>query len=106
MIYKIEIIDMNLKKTRLITKYIKISFDRMYFVRLDGKMTASIILLINFNLIFTKNGIHIRCREVALLRYTEGLNLGFKAGIQLQNKNHIEDWALGCHPHDNGHVSH
>ena len=25
----------------------------------------------------------------------KGLNLGFKAGIQLQNKNHTEDWALG-----------
>ena len=47
-------------------------------------------------------------RKVALLRYTEilYLNLGFKAGIQLQNKNHTEDWALGCHPRDNGHVTH
>ena len=33
------------------------------------------------------------------------LNLSFKAGIQLQNKNHTEDWALGCHPRDNCHVN-
>ena len=34
------------------------------------------------------------------------LNLGLKAGKQLQNENHIEDWALGSHPRDNGHVIH
>ena len=26
--------------------------------------------------------------------------------MQLRNKNHTEDWALGCHPGDNGHVTH
>ena len=31
------------------------------------------------------------------------LNLGLK---QLQNENHTEDWALGSHPRDNGHVTH
>ena len=34
------------------------------------------------------------------------LNLGFKAVKQLQNENHTEDWALGSHPRDNGHVTH
>ena len=34
------------------------------------------------------------------------LSLGFKAGIQLQNKNHTEDWTIGCHPYDNSHVTH
>ena len=34
------------------------------------------------------------------------LNLGFKAEKQLQNENHTEDWALGSHPRDNGHVTH
>ena len=33
------------------------------------------------------------------------LNLGFKAGIHFQNKNHTEDWALGGH-RNNGHVTH
>ena len=28
------------------------------------------------------------------------------AGIQLQNKKLTEDLALGCHPRDNGHVTH
>ena len=23
-----------------------------------------------------------------------------------KNQNHTEDWALGCHPRDNGHVTH
>ena len=26
--------------------------------------------------------------------------------MQLQNKNHTEDWALGCHPRVNGHATH
>ena len=34
------------------------------------------------------------------------LNLSLKAEIQLQNENHTEDWALGSHPRDNGHVTH
>ena len=34
------------------------------------------------------------------------LNLGLKAEKQLQNENHAEDWALGSHPRDNGHVTH
>ena len=29
-----------------------------------------------------------------------------KAEKQLQNENHTEDWALGSHPRDNGHVTH
>ena len=33
-------------------------------------------------------------------------NLGLKAGKPLKNENHTEDWALGSHPHDNGHVTH
>ena len=34
------------------------------------------------------------------------LNLGLKAEKQLQNENHTEDWALGSHPRDSGHVTH
>ena len=35
----------------------------------------------------------------------KGLNLGLKIEKQLQNKNHIEDWALGSNPRDTGHRS-
>ena len=31
-------------------------------------------------------------------------NLGLKAEKQFRNKNHTEDWELGSHPRDNGHV--
>ena len=31
---------------------------------------------------------------------------GFKASKQLRNQNYTEDWALGFHPRDNGHVTH
>ena len=31
---------------------------------------------------------------------------GLKAEKQLRNQNYTEDWALGCHPRDNGHVTH
>ena len=34
------------------------------------------------------------------------LNLGLKAEKQLKNENLTEDWALGSHPRDNGHVTH
>ena len=34
------------------------------------------------------------------------LNLGLKAEKLLQNENHTEDWALGSHSRDNGHVTH
>ena len=37
------------------------------------------------------------CRKVALLR-SQSLN-------SASNKNHTEDWALGCHSCDNGHVT-
>ena len=33
------------------------------------------------------------------------LNLGLKAEKPLQNENHTDDWALGSHPLDNGHVT-
>ena len=45
-------------------------------------------------------------RKVAFLTYTKVLNLGLKAEKPLQNENHTEDWALGCLPRDNGHVTH
>ena len=32
--------------------------------------------------------------------------LGLKAEKQLRNKNYTVDWALGCQPGDNGHVTH
>ena len=31
---------------------------------------------------------------------------GHKAEKELRNQNHTEDWALGCHPRDNGHMTH
>ena len=34
------------------------------------------------------------------------LTLGLKAEKPLQNEKHIEDWALGSHQRDNGHVTH
>ena len=34
------------------------------------------------------------------------LSLGLKAEKPLQNENHAEEWALGSHPRDNGHVTH
>ena len=34
------------------------------------------------------------------------LILGLKAEKQFRNYNHTEDWALACHPRDNGHVPH
>ena len=46
------------------------------------------------------------CAKVAFHRYTESVKLGLKAEKQLQNENHTEDWALGSHPRDNGHVTH
>ena len=39
-------------------------------------------------------------RKVALLMYTEMVN------FRLQSKNHTEDCTLGCHPGDNGHMTH
>ena len=38
--------------------------------------------------------------------YWKWLILGLKAEKQLRNKNNTKDWALGCHPRDNGHVTH
>ena len=45
-------------------------------------------------------------RKLHFLGIRKGLNLGFKAGIQRQNINHTEDWAVGCDPRDNGQVTH
>ena len=47
---------------------------------------------------FTGN-LHFLCIRKLLI-------LGLKAEKQLRNKNHTEDWALGLHPRDNGHVTH
>ena len=44
------------------------------------------------------------CAKVAFPRKL--LNLGLKAEKQLQNENRTEDWTLGNHPRDNGHVTH
>ena len=43
-------------------------------------------------------------QKVACIR--KWLILVLKAEKQLRNKNHTKDWALGCHPGDNGHVIH
>ena len=45
-------------------------------------------------------------RKVAFLMYTGMVKFRLKAGKPLKNENHTEDWALGSHPHDNGHVTH
>ena len=44
--------------------------------------------------------------KVPFLRYTESVKFSLKAEKQLQNENDTEDWALGSHPRDNGHVTH
>ena len=44
--------------------------------------------------------------KLHFLRTRKVLNLGLKAEKPLQNENHTEDWALGSHPCDNGHVTH
>ena len=45
-------------------------------------------------------------RKLHFLGIRKVLNLGLKAEKPLQNENHTEDWALGSHPRDNGHVTH
>ena len=40
------------------------------------------------------------------LRIRKWLILGLNAEKQLRKNNHTEDWALGSHPRDNGHVTH
>ena len=45
-------------------------------------------------------------RKLHFLGIRKVLTLGFKAEKQLQNENHTEDWALGSHQRDNGHVTH
>ena len=45
-------------------------------------------------------------RENSISCIRKVLNLGVKAEKPLQNENHTEDWALGSHPRDNGHVTH
>ena len=45
-------------------------------------------------------------RKLHFLGIRKVLNLGLKAEKPLQNENHTEDWALGNHPRDNGHVTH
>ena len=45
-------------------------------------------------------------RKLHFLGIRKVLNLGLKAEKPLQNENHTDDWALGSHPRDNGHVTH
>ena len=45
-------------------------------------------------------------RKLHFLGIRKVLNFGLKAEKPLQNENHTEDWALGSHPRDNGHVTH
>ena len=50
---------------------------------------------------------HQKLRESSIfLGIRKVLNLSLKAEIQLQNENNTEDWALGSHPSDTGHVTH
>ena len=39
-------------------------------------------------------------RKVAFLMYTEIFNFR-----PIRNKNYADEWALGCHPRDNDHVT-
>ena len=45
-------------------------------------------------------------RKVALLRYTERLKFRCQSFNSASKQKRTEDWALGCHPRDNGHVIH
>ena len=45
-------------------------------------------------------------RKLHFLGIWKVINIGLKAEKPLQNENHTEDWALGSHPRDNGHVTH
>ena len=45
-------------------------------------------------------------RKLHFLGIQKVLNLGLKAEKPLQNENHTEDWPLGSHPRDHGHVTH
>ena len=45
-------------------------------------------------------------RKLHFLGIRKVLNLGLKAEKPFQNENHTEDWALGSHRRDNGHVTH
>ena len=49
---------------------------------------------------------NLRKSSISSYRIRKVLNLGLKAGKQLQNENNTEDCALGSHPRDNGHVTH
>ena len=46
------------------------------------------------------------CRKVALLTYTERLKFRFQSCNSASKQKHTENWALSCHPGDNGHVTH
>ena len=44
-------------------------------------------------------------RKVAFPTYAEMVNFRPQSCKHLGNKNHTEDWELGCHPRDNRHVT-
>ena len=72
-------------------------------------MANNINLFNEFRFICKNNGTNDKFIEkVTFLRYVmwKGLNLGLKARKLFHNQNHTENWALGSHPRDNGHVSH
>ena len=46
------------------------------------------------------------CAKVAFPSYTESVKFRSQSREKLQNENNTEDWALGSHPRDNGHVTH
>ena len=45
-------------------------------------------------------------RKVAFLIYTEMVKFRSQSRETASKRNHTEDWALGSHPRDNGHVTH
>ena len=46
------------------------------------------------------------CAKVAFPRYTESAKFKSQSRETASKRNHSEDWALGSHPRDNGHVTH
>ena len=46
------------------------------------------------------------CAKVAFPRYTESVKFKSQSRETASKRKHTEDWALGSHPRDNGHVTH
>ena len=87
-LYKIDHVE-SLKNWIILLQYLRKIFNLWTLLR---KKLSWLAVMIKLRYHFTKT-----------LRY---LKKGLKSEKQLQNENHTEDWALGSHPRDNGHVTH